>query len=205
MNYITFRIIIFVVLVLITFIFFKIIKNGNIKKYYFITIIITFIFVYIYPIENKLFKFNSVDDAFNYYYFPSGTIRKKYEYDNYAYIVYDNYKTDVPGLTSFIKKNNNWHINNLLFKDNSKYIKDSDFIISVIELPEMNSAGIIMYYRIINTKNNGKITDSLSSNFDTFKNKNSDLDAKIVILNNSNIDSNYTIYFNGKEYKPFEK
>lgn len=77
MNYIAFRVIIITVLILLTYIIFKFVKNWYVKKYYFIFEVIGFIFICIYPIENNLFKFNSVDEAFNYYYFPSGTIMKK--------------------------------------------------------------------------------------------------------------------------------
>lgn len=203
MNYISFRIIIFVVLVLVTFIIFKYTKNNYIKKYFLIFEIVLFVFIQIYPIENNLFKFKTVDDAFNYYWFPSGTIKKKYEYDKYAYIVYDDYKTDVPGLMYFTKKDGSYHINNLITRGIGKNKMYGDFNLFFIKIPKINSTGIIMYYREINKKDGGKIADSLSSEFVTYKGVDTDLDTKIVIINDK-IDSNYTIYFNGKEYKPFK-
>lgn len=203
-NYIAFRVIIITVLILLTYIIFKFVKNFYIKKYYFIFEVIGFIFICIYPIENNLFKFNSIEEAFNYYYFPSGTIIKKYEYDNYAYIVYDDYKTDVPGLMYFTKKNDNWHINNLITKGMANDKMITYFWISVIEIPNMNSAAIAVYYKPFSKNENVKITDSLSSNFETFRRENDDNDVYVAIINEK-VNSDYTLYVNGKEYKPFKK
>ena len=129
---------------------------------------------------------------------------KKYEYDNYAYIVYDDYKTAVPGLMYFTKKNGNWRINNLITKGMSKDKMYGDFWVSIIEIPKMDSVGIIMYYKVINKIDEEKITDSLSSEFVTDKGVDTSLDTKVTIINGK-VDSDYTIYFNGKEYKPFKK
>lgn len=203
MNYISFRIIIFVVLVLITFVIFKYTKNNYIKKYFFIFEIILFIFIRIYPIENNLFKFKTVDDAFNYYWFPSGTIKKKYEYDKYAYIVYDDYKTDVPGLMYFTKKDGSYHINNLITRGIGKNKMYGEFWLSYIRIPNSNSVVISVSYFPFKNEEMIKITDSLSSKFETFKSKDNDNYIKIAIINKK-VDSNYTLYVNGKEYKPFK-
>lgn len=203
MNYISFRIIIFVVLVLITFVIFKYTKNNYIKKYFFIFEIILFIFIRIYPIENNLFKFKTVDDAFNYYWFPSGTIKKKYEYDKYAYIVYDDYKTDVPGLMYFTKKDGSYHINNLITRGMGNDKMYGEFWLSYIRIPNSNSVVISVSYFPFKNEEMIKITDSLSSKFETFKSKDNDNYIKIAIINKK-VDSNYTLYVNGKEYKPFE-
>ena len=203
MNYISFRIIIFVVLVLITFIIFKYTKNNYIKKYFFIFEIVLFVFIRIYPIENNLFKFKTVDDAFNYYWFPSGTIKKKYEYDKYAYIVYDDYKTDVPGLMYFTKKDGSYHINNLITRGMGNDKMYGEFWLSYIRIPNSNSVVISVSYFPFKNEEMIKITDSLSSKFETFKSKDNDNYIKIAIINKK-VDSNYTLYVNGKEYKPFE-
>ena len=203
MNYISFRIIIFVVLVLVTFIIFKYTKNNYIKKYFFIFEIILFIFIRIYPIENNLFKFKTLDDAFNYYWFPSGTIKKKYEYDKYAYIVYDDYKTDVPGLMYFTKKDGSYHINNLITRGIGRDKMYGEFWLSYIRIPNSNSVAISVSYFPFKNEEMIKITDSLSSKFETFKKEDSDNYLKIAIINKK-VDSNYTLYVNGKEYKPFK-
>lgn len=203
MNYISFRIIIFVVLALITFVIFKYTKNNYIKKYFFIFEIILFIFIRIYPIENNLFKFKTVDDAFNYYWFPSGTIRKKYEYDKYAYIVYDDYKTDVPNLMYFTKRNGSYHINNLITRGMGKDKMYGDFWLTYIRIPNSNYVVISISYFPFENEEMIKITDSLSSKFETFKSEDNDNYIKIAIINKK-VDSNYTLCINGKEYKPFE-
>lgn len=203
MNYISFRIIIFVVLVLITFIIFKYTKNNYIKKYFLIFEIVLFVFIQIYPIENNLFKFKTVDDAFNYYWFPSGTIKKKYEYDKYAYIVYDDYKTDVPGLMYFTKKDGSYHINNLITRGIGRDKMYGEFWLSYIRIPNSNSVVISVSYFPFKNEEMIKITDSLSSKFETFKSKDNDNYIKIAIINKK-VDSNYTLYVNGKEYKPFK-
>ena len=203
MNYISFRIIIFVVLVLITFVIFKYTKNNYIKKYFFIFEIVLFVFIRIYPIENNLFKFKTVDDAFNYYWFPSGTIKKKYEYDKYAYIVYDDYKTDVPGLMYFTKKDGSYHINNLITRGMGNDKMYGEFWLSYIRIPNSNSVVISVSYFPLKNEEMIKITDSLSSKFETFKSKDNDNYIKIAIINKK-VDSNYTLYVKGKEYKPFK-
>lgn len=205
MNYILFRIIIFLTFILIMTIVFKLINSVKKRKTFLITIFIIFIifiFICYYPIENKLFRFSSIDKAFKYYY-PSAKIKKKYQYNDYAYVVYDDKKYDAPGLMYLIKNDKSWEINNLLTKGNPKQqMNSSDCIISIINLPKMHSTGIIVYYSLINKKNNGKIYDSLSSTFETYEEEN--LNTSVVILN-ERVDRNYTIYFNDKEFKPFDK
>lgn len=201
MNYMLFRIIIFLILILIVAIVLRFIFSVQKRKIFIISTLIVFIFICHYPIENKLFKFNSVDKAFKYYY-PTAKIRKKYESNNYAYIVYDDRKSDIIGLMYFIKDHDNWVINNLFTMGNSKRKVAGICTISTIELPEMNSAAIIIYYYPLSKKPDEKIYDSLSSTIETYEEENWTIN---VIILNKKVDSDYTIYFGQKEYKPFKK
>ncbi len=203
MNYMLFRIIIFIIIILISAIVLRFIFNVRKRKIFAISIFIIFIifiFICYYPIENKLFKFDSVDKAFRYYY-PTANIRKKYEGNGYTYIVYDDKKSDIPGLMYFIKDDDNWIINNLFTMGNSRQKISDICTISTIELPKMNSAGIIMYYNPLFKKPDEKVYDSLSSSIETYEEE--DMTINIIILNEK-VDSNYTIYFGDKEYKLFK-
>ena len=207
MNYILFRIIIFVLLILLIQILFNYVNHGKIKNIiYIITIIALFISICIYPIENNLLKFKSIDKAFKYYY-PTAKILNKYDYEEYAYIVYKDIKYDSPGLMYLIKENGTWKINNLLTKGNAKSKIYTGCFISIIKLPKMNSTGIIVHHSVIKKLEDGKISDSLSSDFETYisnENKDTQHNTDIVILNDK-IDENYTIYLDGREYRPFKK
>ena len=205
MNYIFIRIVIFILLILLTRVAFRYISSENVKKYYFITITVLFISICIYPIENKLIKFNSSANAFSYYY-PTSKIMKKYEYNDYAYIVFEMKGDGGPGFMHLIKENGTWKINNLLTKGRVLHKMYAGCSMAIIKLKENDSIGIALYH-IFTDGIDGKISDSLSSDFEKFvtdMDEFSQLNVDVVILNEK-VDKNYTIYLNGKEYKPFKK
>ena len=78
-----------------------------------------------------------------------------------------------------------------------------EFWLSYIRIPNSNSVVISVSYFPLKNEEMIKITDSLSSKFETFKSKDNDNYIKIAIINKK-VDSNYTLYVKGKEYKPFK-
>lgn len=200
MNYMLFRILILIIFSLIIIFAFRFLKSLKQSKVFLIIIFLIFIFICYYPIENKLFKFSSIDKAFSYYY-PSVKIKEKFVYDDYAYIVYNDKKHDMFGLMYFSKKNGNWEINNLLTRGSGKQKLNSGCFIYTIRLHKMNSAAILMTYDSDYKNGYVNIVDSMNSDFITYNNK--DKVSKSVILNGE-IDDNYTIYINENEYQPFK-
>ena len=195
MNCIIFRIIIIILLKFVC----NHIGNQKIKYCYFIF----FILICIYPIENKVFKFNSSDKAFSYYY-PTSKILKKYECNNYVYIVYEPQKNKLPEFMYLIKEDGTWKINNLITKGEViPKIFDEICTMYIIKPKKSESIGIAVYHD--KDGSDGAISDSLSSNFDKFTtnlDEISDEDVDVVILKKK-VDKDYTIYLNGNEYKPF--
>lgn len=201
MNYMLFRVLILIIFVLAIIFIFKFLIEPKKCKIFLIIIFLIFIFICYYPIENKLFKFSSIDKAFSYYY-PSVKIKEKFVYDDYAYIVYDDKRYDSFGLMHLTKKNGNWEINNLLTKGSGKYQMNSDCFIYVIRLRKMDSSAIFMTYGADYKGGYVNVADSMNSNFITYNQEN--VVSKLVIFN-SKIDDNYTIYFNENEYQPFKR
>ena len=221
MNYFTFRCLILCIIYMITF--FSIIKtklyskillkigNSTLSK-----LILLFMFVIIYkiiwtiPYEGTIIKFKDLDDVITYFTIDEKLI-KKYEYNDYAYVLHKN-ETNFPELRYFVRnKSNSWKLGNLLYNGKGKIIEYNDCFISIVKIPSKNSVGIVIYNPTVNKYENYEVYDSLDSEFDTFKYdiyNNYDIDYNEVIkvtIINEKVNSDYTIYFNGKEYKPFKK
>lgn len=64
------------------------------------------IFTYCFPYEGVVIKFNNVDKVFNYY-FPKCKIIKKYETDDYAYILFLD-KDNAERFIYYVNSKNGW-------------------------------------------------------------------------------------------------
>lgn len=217
MNYITIRIlmlfIIFVMLIYIIinrklykFIFSKI-KNSYLSKLILIFIfIIVYKIVWIFPFEGTILKFNEADNIISYF-IKSEKIIKKYIFDEYAYVLFKN-DSEFPDFIYFIKdEKDNWKLGNTLHDGRGENILYNDCFISKIEVPTKNSMGIMIYNPVVEDDENYKVYDSLNTKIDTLlfdQNEKYNEMISIVIIN-SDVPDNYTIYINDKEFKLFEK
>lgn len=195
-NYYTIRIIIMsLVLVIIALVYKYLIKEKN-KKNQRIMIIIALLFhitIGVIPLE-KLIKFNTVNGIFKYYH-PKGKIIKIYKYDDYAYIYYSE-----KGKTNFIYYINRgkWMMDNSFYRGQGSVQRYDYCTIYTNRIIKKDITGIAI--DCLNDKN--VITDSLSTVFDELKyNEYSYIRVAII---NMELDNNYILNINDKEYKPFE-
>lgn len=172
-------------------------------------IIFCSIFISIIPIECLFIRFKSVDDIFKFFQ-PNYSIIKKYEYDDYAYVLFGNRR--IFHICYYIKENNNWKIENILIKGH--FIKktkiEDNILFHVYRIPNKDSLAIIVEYYAKDSENfielaKSKVSDSLSSEFYTIVDKkyNGVNGVSQITILNGKIDEDYTIYINGKEYRIF--
>ncbi len=223
MDYYDLRILIFfIVLIIATFVLikYKIYKMINKKvKNSFVTIIIlisifTIIYdiIWIFPYEGTILKFSNVDNIINHF-IEKDKIIKKYKYDDYAYVLYESSADLIPKFLSFSKnKKGNWKVNSMPYITKERFVTAYDNRIWITRIPSKNSIAIEIYHSYLLNGEEYKISDSLDSKFDTFfderpkykniENKYNNL-INVVILDEK-VDQDYTLYLNGKEYKPFK-
>ena len=214
MNYLLIRGIIFVTIVFITIVLFFLFKEKNKKFKIFLLIIsiILFNIIYCFPIEKYFMNFKKVDDAFKYY-FPTSEIIKKYEYTDYAYIIfYDKNPTRGDSLkaTYITKTNDRWKIDNILNKncDTIKAINkpNEHYHMSQLKIPNEKTMLVRIDYLDFKLEN-PEIYDSISSNIDVFYTRVNDkvrVVTLVVVFDESNIEKlneDYSIYFNGNDHK----
>lgn len=220
MNYLNIRGIIFFIIFILTIIVIAIfrMKKIRIKIVFLIIPFILFNIIYSLPIEKYFMNFQTVDDAFKYY-FPYAKILKKYEYKDYAYIVFDDSKNlfknrDVSTITYITKKNNKWQIENILNK-NCDTVKpynelNDSYFMSQMKIPNKKAFMIRIDYTDLKMEE-PEVYDSLSSNIDIFYTKVTDnirVVTLVVIFDESNIDKineDYSIFFNKKNHKIFKR
>lgn len=219
MNYIICRYLIFFIILIIA-ILYSIIKilllnkkcdDKNIKKRNIIIniwkIVIFSIFIVLFlqnvAFENNILKFKNVEDIFEYYY-PNTKILQKFEYDEYAYVIY---KKDhsFPGYVHLLKKGNNWTLdkislkNRYMFMKKKSYKDENNCTFIIDNISSQNVTGI--FITCIGSKKN--INDSISSLI--YEYDNSALYSSFLIISNDIDKNNYKIYINNKSYKIFEK
>lgn len=188
-------------------------------KYSFITIfIILNLFIFIgkfvwdFPYEGTILKFSKVDNIITHF-IEKDKIIKKYVFDDYAYVLYNCSDDSIPKFMSFSKnKNGNWKAENMSYIVRDKIVTAYDSIICISKIPSKNSVALEVYYPYVNKNEKYKISDSLNSKFDTFIDKktkyndeeeNRDNIISVVIIDGK-VDKNYTLYLNGKKFKPFK-
>lgn len=218
MNYIILRVIVFLIILVLTIfmiVFFRI-KKVKIKIIFLLIPIIIYGGIYCSPFDNFFIKFNNVDDAFHYY-FPSSIIVKKYEYEDFSFIVfYDKNPSrgDTLDVTYITKTNDRWQIDNILKKncDSIKAINtlNEHYHISQLNLKDNNTLLIRIDY-IDYKMEEPEVYDSLSSNIDVFYSKeinNIRIITLVIIFDDSNINKlneNYSIFFDKTNHKIFKK
>ncbi len=208
MNYNVLKMIVQFVLAIILLMVLKKIKNCSIKNSRIIAIvgICLIVFLSIFPIYFYLFSFKSLESAFNFYQ-PSGKIIRKYEYDSYAYILYEDNKYS--NMYCFVKKNGSWNLDNVLNKGMPPLdIKDIlRYHIYIKYNPSKSTKALMIQYSLFDNENieGQTISDSLNSEFTTISKKDSlGITVTHTVILDNNIDSKYTIYINNDIIKPFD-
>ena len=224
MNFVLIRFILIVIFILFEVIFFV----KNYKKYNIlgkIKIVILLIYcsgaflliINYFYIENLFLRFDKIEDA-SYYYYPEYHVVKKFEYDNYGYVLVT--KRNYGGVVLYFEKENGkWKL-----EDNF------DNKVNNIELKALKSNGKVNCFNINSGKKRNSIAIFISTNFDndnkidikdslsseiytynyrtfyrtlqseTYKTTISDT---IIIINKKFDKDKYKIYVNGNPYKLF--
>lgn len=222
MDCVLVRFILSVIFILFEVIFFvKIYKKYNMSSK--IKLVILFIYCFVafsliinsFYVENLFLRFDRIEDA-SYYYYPGYHVVKKFEYDNYGYVLVTK-RNDVGVVLYFEKENGKWKL-----EDNF------DNKVNNIELKALKSNGKLNCFNINSGKKRNSIAIFISTDFDndnkfdikdslsseiytynyrtlqseTYKTTISDT---IIIINQKFDKDKYKIYINGNPYKIFEK
>lgn len=218
MNYYFLRNVVVLIGIIILLSIFKILRSvfkksdiyENVNSVLVKLVIFLSIIIYIIPFECLFLRFKSVDNIFKFFE-PSYSILKKYEYDNYAYVLFSN--RNVLHLCYYIKEDNNWKIENILMRGH--FIKktkiDDNVSFHIYRIPNKDSLAIIVEYYAKDSENfielaKSKVSDSLLSEFYTIVDKkyNGVNGVSQITILNGKIDKDYTIYIGGNEYKIFD-
>lgn len=213
MKHMIVRYIIFIILIL-GFILYvklgkKIVKDEKYcKKVKMYKIVLIYLFIWAIlnsiPFENYFIKFKSIEDNLNYFFYKP-EIKKKFVYDDYAYVKLT-YKDKGKNIDCFMyleNKNGSWEFSNLLNCNQGFNFKKIDFNrFQIIELKNKNSIAIEVTTRIRDNKN--EVSDSIDSKVYSYSDDNIFQDS-IIIINKKINKEDYKIFINGKEYKPFKK
>ena len=222
MDCVLVRFILSVIFILFEVIFFvKIYKKYNMSSK--IKLVILFIYCFVafsliinsFYVENLFLRFDRIEDA-SYYYYPGYHVVKKFEYDNYGYVLVTK-RNDGGVVLYFEKENGKWKL-----EDNF------DNKVNNIELKALKSNGKLNCFNINSGKKRNSIAIFISTDFDndnkfdikdslsseiytynyrtlqseTYKTTISDT---IIIINQKFDKDKYKIYINGNPYKIFEK
>ncbi len=159
--------------------------------------IVILVLLYINPVDKYFFKFDSVEDAFKYYY-PEESIHNVIEKDGYYFIESKS--------TSFLaqQKDDEW----LIKYANLSYKKEGDLLIFVHEVK-----GKDLYYILISATNDNEempsVTDTLNSTFSNYSFPYSDINIyshnfmTVIKLSKEELD-NYYLYYNDEKINVFE-
>lgn len=222
MDCVLVRFILSVIFILFEVIFFvKIYKKYNMSSK--IKLVILFIYCFVafsliinsFYVENLFLRFDRIEDA-SYYYYPGYHVVKKFEYDNYGYVLVTK-RNDGGVVLYFEKENGKWKL-----EDNF------DNKVNNIELKALKSNGKLNCFNInsgkkrnsiaifistdFNNDNKFDIKDSLSSEIYTYNYRTlqsetykTTISDTIIIINQKFDKDKYKIYINGNPYKIFEK
>lgn len=146
-------------------------------------------------------QFKNDKEIFRYYY-PEGKIRKKYEYENDVFYVYDTYEES--NFAHFVKNDNEWNWCN---DELSRSFNNCS--VSVHSVKDKDNARIFIRCHI-NEDSKFAVTDSNSSNFERFGYEIEDwmqqgkYDIVYTALLKKHPDQDYTITIDNKIYKFFK-
>ena len=202
-NYFNRQLFLPLILIFIFLLIKKFAKN-NIKNKSLITLLyIILVFFNINSFDAFLFKFKSVDDAFNFFK-PNETIINKYVFDDYAYIEYG--KRGHHNVMYYKKENDSWKIGKTkLGRINSYHIINDNIYLYVYKTPEKKKILVLDYF-VSNTdksKNMVKRTkDSLNSKVKT--NMYARFDNRYHVLQtiflDDKIDKDYKVHVVDSDY-----
>ena len=198
-NYFNRQLFLPLILIFIFLLIKKFAKN-NIKNKSLITLLyIILVFFNINSFDAFLFKFKSVDDAFNFFK-PNETIINKYVFDDYAYIEYG--KRGHHNVMYYKKENDSWKIGKTkLGRINSYHIINDNIYI----YPERKKILVLDYF-IHDTDKSKKIVkrtkDSLNSEVKT--NMYARFDNRYHVLQtiflDDKIDKDYKVHVVDSDY-----
>ena len=202
-NYFNRELFLPLILILIFLLIKKFAKN-NIKNKSLITLLyIILVFFNINSFDAFLFKFKSVDDAFNFFK-PNETIINKYVFDDYAYIEYG--KRGHHNVMYYKKENDSWKIGKTkLGRINSYHIINDNIYIYVYKTPERKKILVLDYF-IHDTDKSKKMVkrtkDSLNSEVKT--NMYARFDNRYHVLQtiflDDKIDKDYKVHVVDSDY-----
>ena len=224
MDCILVRFILSVIFILFEVIFFvKIYKKYNMSSK--IKLVILFIYCFVafsliinsFYVENLFLRFDRIEDA-SYYYYPGYHVVKKFEYDNYGYVLVTK-RNDGGVVLYFEKENGKWKLeDNIDNKVNNIELKalKSNGKVNCFNINSGKKRNSIAIFISTNFNNDNKIDikDSLSSeiytyNYRTFyrtlqsKTYKTTISDTIIIINKKFDKDKYKIYVNGNPYKLF--
>ena len=224
MDCVLVRFILSVIFILFEVIFFV----KNYKKYNIlgkIKLVILFIYCFVafsliinsFYVENLFLRFDRIEDA-SYYYYPGYHVVKKFEYDNYGYVLVTK-RNDGGVVLYFEKENGKWKLeDNIDNKVNNIELKalKSNGKVNCFNINSGKKRNSIAIFISTNFNNDNKIDikDSLSSeiytyNYRTFyrtlqsETYKTTISDTIIIINKKFDKDKYKIYVNGNPYKLF--
>lgn len=193
MNYYLLRIIILVTITLIILLLNKFIFKKNLKDSRFLSIYaVVILSIIVLPYDKLLFKFNSIEKLFNYYY-PKVDVLEKYEYKDYAYVLY--HEDNSYSFVNLKKDDNKWNLKNSIFTQGRGKVENG-YIFAINEIKDKNVIGIF----ILTLGEEIDVTDTLGTKFKETKNETSIYYIAII----ENYDDNYKVIINDEEYKVLE-
>ncbi len=182
----------------------KALSNTTIRT---IACLVYLLIVSFIPFDKIFFTFDTPEDLLKFHY-PNSKIKKIYDYDDYVFIIFSP-KKGKEQLTSYIRKENSWTVDNT--KNKNIGINNYQYFISISKSTQKNISSISVDF-FTETKGSKIIKDSLSSNFDEFITKTSSDEDNVTTylytyftIVEGKLDKNYTITIDGKEYKVFEE
>lgn len=197
------------VLIIDIFVYFKY-KRSFFEKRFFIVfcLVNATIIQYIlnvttyFPYDNYL-SFKNDKEIFKYYY-PKSKIRKKYEYENDTFYIYEN--SEESGIVHFVKNKNKWQ--NV---DDEKIMNRSfnDCGVSFHAIENTTNTRVFIQCHT-NKDSKYSIEDSSSSKFERFSNKLKDwmqegeYDIIYTTLLEDFSDKDYELIIDNKRYKLFK-
>lgn len=224
MDCVLVRFILSVIFILFEVIFFvKIYKKYNMSSK--IKLVILFIYCFVafsliinsFYVENLFLRFDRIEDA-SYYYYPGYHVVKKFEYDNYGYVLVTK-RNDGGVVLYFKKENGKWKLeDNIDNKVNNIELKalKSNGKVNCFNINSGKKRNSIAIFISTNFNNDNKIDikDSLSSeiytyNYRTFyrtlqsETYKTTISDTIIIINKKFDKDKYKIYVNGNPYKLF--
>ena len=166
-----------------------------------------FILFRFYPIDTLIFKFNSLDQASDFFAYNRKVV-KKYEFSDHAYIIYG--KQGFHNIIYYKKVNSKWKIGNYKFgRLKHITIKNNSMVHYLYKTPYGENIIVINRY-IINNKDQiqkiKKTTDSENNSFDTHFYRCNQNYCYVLIdtIVKKNLNDDYTINIGKGKYKLFK-